>query len=289
MRPCASPRAPPAQRANLSTDSRPEINGSYGAFLAVIAVLAAVFVLATLGIFLLLRHHEPTPYERHARKVRARARDVFTAEAPVGPLGMRERVARLFGRRGGGGPGWIKASGDDGDEWDPTFHGAHHLRAGSNATTDTRLRGEGSRYSASVVSGAPMQHADSTDSVEVELHAPADDRSPSAPPSSVGHERTGSRPVSDRADSMDSRRSQLWGERGGGRDSYPFGESPAHSRDPTAGSPPELADSPVEGHHEEEFRPRDDRHFSVQSAGSVSVRSMRKFDNGTKFREGLSF
>ena len=37
----------------------------------------------------------------------------------------------------------------------------------------------------------------------------------------------------------------------------------------------------------------DDRHFSVQSlsqeSGSIGVRSMRKFDNGTKFREGLTY
>ena len=248
------PTPRPTQSANVAQDSRPEIGGSFGGFIAVVVALASIFLFACIGIFVLLRNHEPTRHERQARRAHARARAdrAFVHDVPLGPPGMRDRIARLFGRRGGS--GWIKASGEDGDEWDArdVDGGYPHARSPADHAQPApqlseRVRDDAARAPASFP--PPIAPADSTDSIEIELRAPT-------------------------------------------------GEyvSPAKAAPPVgAHTPPEsLRDSPTTmvAEEDDDFEPRDERHFSVQSGktdtGSVSIRSMRKFDNGTKFREGLS-
>ncbi|RPD59315.1 hypothetical protein L226DRAFT_546534 [Lentinus tigrinus ALCF2SS1-7] len=241
--------------ANIE-ENRPEIGGSYGGFIALVVGLAVIFLASCIGVFFLLRNHEPTPYERQIRRARARQRD-FSTELPIGPPGIRERLARLFGRRSG----WIKASGEDGDEWDATEDSIPN--AASELRERELHRGE---YPASIASSAthpPSVAAPSasTDSVEVELRAPSGHtpRTPSFWP-----------PENDRESRDASASDQV--------------ESPVSLRQ----SPPPV----LRGEEQDEGDShRDDRQFSVQSAssgGSISIKSMRKFDNGTKFKEGLN-
>ncbi|KAI0628781.1 hypothetical protein C8Q77DRAFT_1067210 [Trametes polyzona] len=261
--------------ANLQ-ESRPEIGGSFGGFIAVVVVLAVIFLSSCIGIFFLLRNHDPTPYERRLRRARARERD-FSSEAPIGPPGIRERLARLFGRRSAG---WIKASeGDDGDEWD-----ASEDRI-PNAFASLRERDRAhDEYPASFVSSAgpgsslnrpraeDVARSLSSESVEVELSAPS--AAYSAPARSPGPSsllESGSLYEQEPAPSIRA----------------------APVSRPVSQPPPSLLSPP-----EPEFGTRDliadERRFSVPAESSRSgglepgrMRSMRKFENGTKFKESL--
>ncbi|TBU42126.1 hypothetical protein BD309DRAFT_213129 [Dichomitus squalens] len=250
--------------------SKPEIGGSYGGFIALVVSLACIFVFSCIGIFILLRSHEPTPYERQMRRSRARTRAEWTYEAPVGPPGIRERLAQLFGRR----QGWIKASGGDGDEWDASDHtapyySASELRERDRAESQYPISASNATSTVgnprnSVVPGARA------DSVEVELRAPSPE---SLLSNAFQH---------DLQPSEESDRGRITPIPQVHTSSSPTPLSPVSS----------LSEHTHEG-LEDGFERRDDRHFSVQSlsqdTGSISVRSMRKFDNGTKFREALTF
>ncbi len=225
---------------------RPEIGGSYGGFIALIAVLAAVFVFSCIGIYIVLRSHEPTPYERQIRRSRARSREQFVGEAPIGPPGIRERFARLFGRGGG----WIRASGTDGDEWDPSdplpYHAASQLREGDH-------RGYPSMVSnPSWMSEDPRRRVTpsvSAGSVEVELRA----ASPDSPLSTA------------------------------------FQHDLLPSEDDVQAAPPPAKpagggfDSEYTSRDDRHFSVQ----LAAQEVGSIHVGSMCKFDNGTKFRESI--
>ncbi|KAI0355096.1 hypothetical protein OH77DRAFT_1403787 [Trametes cingulata] len=245
-------------------ETKPEIGGSFGGFIALVVALAAIFLLSCIGIFILLRNHEPTAYERHMRRARAREHD-FSSEAPIGPPGIRERLGRLFGRQ----PGWIRASaGEDGDEWDASDDRI------PNAFNSLRERDRThDQYPATFAAAAGRSRAQardnvapslSTDSVEVELSAP------SAYSYGGSRRSPGPRFLPDPEDEP----------------APSIGSAPVSL--PVSESPPSVLPAPEA---ELEFTPRDERHFSVQSGGSgsdrASVRSMRKFDNGTKFKESL--
>jgi len=92
----------------------PKIGGSSAGFIALVTVLAAIFVICCIGVFLLLRNHNPTPYERRLRRSESRMRGSSLYDVPLGPSRMRARLARWLG--GKKGAGWVRAS--DGDEWD---------------------------------------------------------------------------------------------------------------------------------------------------------------------------
>ncbi|KAI0823901.1 hypothetical protein BC628DRAFT_1324004 [Trametes gibbosa] len=252
----------------LSADvesTRPEIGGSFGGFVAVVVVLAVIFLASCIGIFILLRNHEPTPHERSRRRARARGRD-FSSEAPIGPPGLRERLARLFGRR----EGWIKASDSDGgaaDEWDPSDD--RITNPFDSLRERDRLNGE---YPASFArSSRPradqVARSFSTDSVEVELSAPS--ATYGGPPYSSGPSFSQySEPSEEGSSSIRSAPMSI----------------------PVPQPPPSLLRAPE---REVEAGARDERHFSVPvgtfgtGSNSGSVRSMRKFENGTKFKESL--
>ncbi|KAI0737985.1 hypothetical protein C8Q80DRAFT_290282 [Daedaleopsis nitida] len=240
-------------------ESRPEIGGSFGGFVGLVVGLSAIFLISCIGIFILLRNHEPTSHERQMRRARARTHD-FSTELPIGPPGIRERLARLFGKR----TGWVKASGGDGDEWDASEDLAPYYDA-----SELRERDRGAHlYPASMASSATQSHmhpsrSTTTDSVQVGLHAP------SGQSSLIGASFL---PDEDEDAPRDPDRAET------------------SSTVPLRHSPPSMLPADAD---EEGYEPRDDRHFSIQTSssgtGSVSIRSMRKFDNGTKFKEGLNF
>ncbi|KAI8999127.1 hypothetical protein BD414DRAFT_575567 [Trametes punicea] len=251
--------APGGTPLPLSADieqSRPEIGGSFGGFIALVVVLAAIFLISCIGIFILLRNHEPTPYERRLRRARARERD-FSSEAPIGPPGIRERLARLFGRRAG----WIKASAGDGDEWDASEERIPNTFSSSDLRERDYAQDE---YPATLATlrAHPLERAaprKNTDSVEVELKAPS--AAVYAPPRLPR--------LSYLPDSED--------------------EPTPSIRSAPVSTPVSLSTPSLPLDLEPEVKPRDEKHFSVQSGSSdvISVRSMRKFDNGTKFKESL--
>ncbi|CDO71881.1 hypothetical protein BN946_scf184940.g28 [Trametes cinnabarina] len=255
MRPLAlARRAGDTDTARTWNRADRRLGASFGGFIALVVVLAAIFLIACVGIFILLRDHEPTAYERRQRRARAREHD-FSTEAPVGPPGLRERLARLFSRRAG----WIKASAGDGDEWDASDERI------PNTFSDLRQRDRAQdEYPATFAAARThprdnFTHSLSTDSVEVELTVPSA-AARYGPPRSPGPSYLSS-PEEEPTPSIRS--------------------APVT---PVSLSAPSL---PLEA--EADFKPRDEKHFSVQSGPSdaPTIRSMLKFDNGTKFKESL--
>lgn len=94
-----------------------------------VIVLAAIVVVAGVGIFFLMRNGEPTEADRAARrKYSIRRRGVRTHPLPIGlPGSLSDKISSVFkGRRAGTGAGWMPAKDVDdddlysGDEWDTT-------------------------------------------------------------------------------------------------------------------------------------------------------------------------
>lgn len=97
-----------------------------------VIVLAAIVILASIAIYCLLRHGEPSAAERAARrKYSIRGRGARTHPLPIGLPGssFSEKIGSVFkGRRTGA--GWVPAH-DEADEWDSTdeplrVHHHHH-------------------------------------------------------------------------------------------------------------------------------------------------------------------
>ncbi|KAI0035027.1 hypothetical protein K488DRAFT_83489 [Vararia minispora EC-137] len=104
-------------------DATPKVNGSEGAFIAIIVVLAVIVVAACVGIFLLLRYWDPSDAERRRRRHLSIRRRGAPAAHPL-PIGLRdpapavagslsEKLGQMF--RGGRlfGSGWQPAPDDD--------------------------------------------------------------------------------------------------------------------------------------------------------------------------------
>jgi hypothetical protein len=95
-----------------------------------VIVLAAIVILASIGIYYLLRDNEPSAAERATRrKYSIRGSGARTHSLPIGlPGSLSEKIGSLFkGRRTGA--GWVPAN-NEADEWDstdeplPVYH--HH-------------------------------------------------------------------------------------------------------------------------------------------------------------------
>ncbi|PCH38583.1 hypothetical protein WOLCODRAFT_161681 [Wolfiporia cocos MD-104 SS10] len=253
------PRASPADVSpsdpSIVTETKvadsgiPEIGGSRGGFIALVVILATIFVSCCVAVFFLLRDHNPTPYERELRRARRlQRRETGSYEVPGGRPGLKGRLARLFGRRQA--EGWVRAG--DGDEWDaadePVRPAAGDVREYSRPESFTFVGGSVG------TAGLPRVDQDmSSESVELSVPEPALDTSYA----SVG------------------------------RDLYtdPFTSSPT-SLERTETQNSDESTGPSHGHHT-----RDDSHFTVRTgmSDSVSVRSMQKFESGTKFKEALDF
>jgi hypothetical protein len=95
-----------------------------------VILLAVIVVVASAGIYFLLRNGEPLPADRAARrKYSIRRRGVRSHPLPIGlPGSFSEKIGSLFkGRRAGTGAGWMPARDVDDDddlyeggEWDST-------------------------------------------------------------------------------------------------------------------------------------------------------------------------
>ncbi|KAH9914466.1 uncharacterized protein B0H18DRAFT_1125503 [Fomitopsis serialis] len=236
------PSAPQETKIRGATEV-PEINGSPVAFIALVVSLGVVVLVCSVLVFILLKRYNPTPYERQLRRARRLQRKQARSDSPSSAFhapSWLSRLTRVFGRRRS--EGWVRASGEDGDEWDardelPSYNPQReqqvHQRDPSPLHVDTHL---------------PRRDEDaSADSVE--LQAPEHSEHPAT------------------------------------RYSDPFVSSPSPTSTEHSNGPPTPKET------------REGR-FSVQTAASspqrqvsdaVSIRSMRKFESGTKFKEALEF
>ncbi|KAI0948659.1 hypothetical protein AcV7_009336 [Taiwanofungus camphoratus] len=232
--------AVPTQISGHSESGIPKIGGSSAGFIVLVVALATIFLVSCTGVFILLRNHQPTPYERRLRQARrAREYDSSSYKQPAGLPGLRGKFSRLFGRKTG--EGWVRA-GDGDDEWD-----AADERPAFRVEKGFRESDEASLAAYSAIGGLPKGVSRmSTESVE--LSAPSASPPKNTPSVSI--------PTSSYID--------------------PFTSSPTSTGQDNA-------------LHDEQTR--DVGRFSVQSSSSGlgSVRSMRKFESGTKFKEGLDF
>jgi len=116
----------------------------------VLVIVLAVIVIASLaGIYFLLRHGEPSPADRAARrrKYSIRRRGVRTHPLPIGlPGSFSEKIGSMFkGRRSGA--GWVPArdidDDDDDDGKDDGDNGGYRVGANVWDSTDEPLRERG--------------------------------------------------------------------------------------------------------------------------------------------------
>lgn len=229
----------------------PKIGGSSAGFIALVVSLAAIFLICCIGIFILLRGHKLDPFERHARRVLAGRREDTVYQVPLGPPGIRQKFGRVFGFWKRRREGWQRASSGD-DEWDASYQPAG-MHDQPRELNDSDMRW---------ISGAApsISRSETSDSVQLSVPDHGAGTPPSASatptPADAAMQHT---PYTDPF--VTSPTSMKFGER--------FANSP-----------------PMESE-------KDDKRFSVQSGrsadGTPNIRSMRKFDNGTKFKESLEF
>ncbi|KAF8837589.1 hypothetical protein BDN67DRAFT_972739 [Paxillus ammoniavirescens] len=116
----------------------PEIEGSQGAFIALVVSLSVLIVVCCAAVFYLLRHHEPTERDRAIRRERYRRhreeRDA-SSSLPSSLSSLGDKFKQMWrtrssgGRRGG--RGWIQAG--SGDEWESDSDHGDPERAGARA------------------------------------------------------------------------------------------------------------------------------------------------------------
>lgn len=102
----------------------PEISGTPAGYITLIVFFSLIILFSCVGIFILLREHEPDSDEREARRALSGKPDELLYQMPLGPPGLKERVRNLFrfNRKRGG---WVRASaGDAADAWDASDHRA---------------------------------------------------------------------------------------------------------------------------------------------------------------------
>ncbi|KAJ3541876.1 hypothetical protein NM688_g6030 [Phlebia brevispora] len=238
----------------------PEIDGSSGGYIALVVVLAVIAVVSAIGVFFLLRSQKKGPYEREARRALAGKREESLYQLPLGPQGMRQKFKNLFkfGRKR---DGWTRAS--SGDEWD----------ASDRLVYDPPTEGGSQWISGTSLYDAP-QHRERemapTPHTRVERSETSDSIELTVPPASVP--QLSNNLVAANVASREPSHADVYTD--------PFASSPTVTRSS------EML--PIDG----EPTPRDDeRRFTVRSGDDAgvtgTVRSMRKFESGTKFKEAL--
>ncbi|KIJ10543.1 hypothetical protein PAXINDRAFT_101970 [Paxillus involutus ATCC 200175] len=116
----------------------PEIEGSQGAFIALVVSLSVLIVVCCAAVFYLLRHHEPTERDRAIRREwyrRHREERDASSSLPSSLSSLGDKFKQMWrtqssgGRRGG--RGWIQAG--SGDEWESDSDHGDPERAGARA------------------------------------------------------------------------------------------------------------------------------------------------------------
>ncbi|KAH9842500.1 uncharacterized protein C8Q71DRAFT_205871 [Rhodofomes roseus] len=236
----------PQQTVSGATEV-PEINGSPVAFIALVVSLGVVVLICCVLVFILLKWYNPTPYERQLRRAQRLQRKQARSDSPHSTFRAPSWLSRLmgvFGRRRS--EGWVRASGEDGDEWD-----ARDELPSYRPQSEQQVR----ELDRDAVAHSPLH---------IDTHLPGGDEDPSA-------------------DSVDLHAPE-----------HPEHTTTRYS-DLFASSPSPTSTEHSDGPH----TPKETREgrFSVQTAAgshrqgsdASSIRSMRKFESGTKFKEALEF
>jgi len=245
-----------ASQSNTSGDSStPEINGSSAGFLALVISLSVFVVLCCVAVFWLLAFHQPTQEERMKRKVDL---DVARAEESrnVDPRSWKARIGRALG----GKREWVQAPGEEvyesaNDPW----KGGQGLRGG----VAYGERDAGRRMISQRDMGGELSQSSSTSTVE--LSVPSHDSPPTTPgPVYFPRYDEPFRGVVSPGPSILT----------------PTSSYDEHLHDRRRSMAAEIID--------DDGSVEDDGHFSVQSFDpNVGQVSMKKWDNGTKFRESI--
>ena len=223
--------------------------------------LAAIIVICCTATFFLLRGHKVDPFEQHARRVLAGKREATLYEMPLGPQGIRQKFKRLFtfGRKR---DGWIKADSGDNDEWDASDRLVYdHSKENEDPETywnpDPRLY-DAPQPNAVHVSRNFPRRGETSDSIE--LTAPSFTPLPPSTTPSLLSGPASHRPYIEYTNPFAA------------ESAIPLSDV---MRMPTATG--------------EQIPNRFEVLSSDTSSGIPNVRSMRKFDSGTKFKESLDF
>ncbi|KAI0312117.1 hypothetical protein OF83DRAFT_689530 [Amylostereum chailletii] len=152
------------------TSSAPKINGSEGAFVAIVVVLGVVFVLACVGIFLLLRFWEPNHHERERRRKFSIRRKEATRSAHPLPIGLHDPEAPVYGsltdklgnmfRGRRQGSGWVQTHDDDwdsGDEMTAVDHDSVSMGSALGGKRTTIIVEPDDKGTIEGLSASPMQ------------------------------------------------------------------------------------------------------------------------------------
>ena len=93
-----------------------------------VIVLGIIAILASIGIYYLLRDREPSSKDRAARrKYSIRGDGARKHSLPIGlPSSFSEKIRSMFSKGRRSGAGWVPAD-DEADEWDSKDEPVHHL------------------------------------------------------------------------------------------------------------------------------------------------------------------
>ncbi|KAL4246158.1 hypothetical protein ABKN59_009325 [Abortiporus biennis] len=242
-------------QAETTSSSIPTIGGSSAGFIGLIVGLSVLFLICAIVVFILLRNHKPDAYERHARRVLAGKRESSIYEVPLGPPAMRSKFRNLFhfGRKH---EGWVRANSGDADEWDASeeFRPGHGQarELTDRDVEDLRQESKDEPFTPPAITKEQMERNDTSESIELSV--------PDVSHTGL-HIETAPHVTAMHAEYSD-----------------PFNTSPTsmYPRDPEEETIQMQSSSP---------RPE---RFSVQSGENPgSVRSMLKFQSGTKFKESF--
>jgi len=101
----------------------PTIGGSKAAFIVLVIILGIIAILASIGIYYLIRDREPSSKERDARRKYSIKGD---GARKYLPSTLSEKISSVFHRGRRSGAGWVPAN-DEADEWDSKDEPTHHL------------------------------------------------------------------------------------------------------------------------------------------------------------------
>jgi len=264
----------------------PKINGSSGGFIALIVCLGVLIVVLCAAVYILLRDHSPSDQERSVRRQLSRRRreqqqsdlsSPFTyTPSSTGPITLIQRIRGIFGlgattdessskksqKRNKGGQGWLQA--ESGDEWDgetevqaqPLSRTEMQKDAGDIQLTDRSIAKDDDPVDLSFQPPqVPYSETNSTSSVL--LYNPFISSSAPRPlRTAVSRLQT--------ADALSPSSASL---------------APSSTMRALDGSPEPYTTGSLD-----DIQPLGERHFSMQSGGSVSTRTSH---TGTKFIESL--
>jgi hypothetical protein len=253
-------------RDNAST--LPKINGSSSGFIALVVSLSIFVVACCVAIFWLLKYHEPTKQERTRRKAELEAARASNADIRFDPRSLGARIRRALGR-----PGWVQTYDGEGDDRgnDAQWRGGQELRdRGTVESSASRgvyqQQPSGADPQQDMRNSPRLSHLPSTSTVQLSSPSHYSSSMIASPVYDPYLERT--RDVQSPEPSIMTHVSSSFEE-----------HRREHRRQ-------HSMSAEVVGFDYATFE--DNRRFSIQSSeADIGSLPMRKWDNGTKFKEDI--